>query len=198
MGMRIIVVGASGMLGKAVAAALRAEHYVIPVSRRSAVGVDLTDPSSVDRLFAEVADVDSVVCCAANVPLTPLSALTGAGIATDVQAKMFGQIALTLSAAAQLNSGGSIVLTGGTFVTPIQGSSIGALVNTGLSGFVRSAAAELPRGLRLNLVSPGWISETLTAMGEDPASGTPVSVVADTYRELVEGTAQGTTVVPQS
>ncbi|WP_028938341.1 short chain dehydrogenase [Pseudonocardia spinosispora] len=196
--MRIIVVGASGMLGRAVVAALRDAHDVIPVSRRSAVSVDLADVSSVGRLFTEVADVDSVVCCAANVPLTPLPELTDAGVAADVQAKMFGQVSLTLSAAARLNSGGSIVLTGGTFVTPIRGSSIGALVNTGLSGFVRSAAAELPRGLRLNLVSPGWISETLTAMGEDPASGTPVSVVADAYRALVEGTAQGTTVVPQS
>ena len=32
----------------------------------------------------------------------------------------------------------------------------GALVNAGLEVFVRTAAGELPRGLRLNIVSPGW------------------------------------------
>jgi hypothetical protein len=47
--------------------------------------------------------------------------------------------------------------------------------------------------LRINAVSPGWISETLEAMGKD--GGTPVAAVA--YRTLVEGDANGATVVPR-
>jgi len=112
-------------------------------------------------------------------------------------AKLLGQVALTRRASERLNDGGSITLTGGTFTEPIPGSGLGALVNAGLEGFVRSAAAELPRGLRINVVSPGWISETLEAMGEDGGRGTPVAVVAEAYRALVDGDASGTTVVPR-
>jgi NAD(P)-dependent dehydrogenase (short-subunit alcohol dehydrogenase family) len=40
------------------------------------------------------------------------------------------------------------------------GSAAVSLVNAGLEGFTRAAALELPRGLRANVVSPPWISET--------------------------------------
>jgi NAD(P)-dependent dehydrogenase (short-subunit alcohol dehydrogenase family) len=193
--MKIIVLGATGLVGRAVAAALGARLEVVPVSRGSAVRADLADPGSLDALFARPAD--AVVCCAANVPLRPLAALSEAQVLDDLRAKLLGQVALARRAAAHLPDGGSITLTGGTFGEPIPGSGLGALVNAGLEGFVRSAAAELPRGLRINAVSPGWISETLEAMGEDGGRGTPVAVVADAYRALVEGDATGTTVVPR-
>lgn len=35
-------------------------------------------------------------------------------------------------------------------------------------------------------------------MGQDGARGTPVSDVAAAYRDLIDGTAQGTTIVPGS
>jgi NAD(P)-dependent dehydrogenase (short-subunit alcohol dehydrogenase family) len=117
-------------------------------------------------------------------------------IASDLRSKLLGQVALARRATQHLTDGGSITLTAGTFDTPLPGSSIGALVNAGLQGFVRSAAVELNRGLRMNAVSPGWIRETLQAMGEDGAQATPVSDVAAAYRDLIEGTAQGTTIVP--
>ncbi len=141
--------------------------------------------------------VVAVVCCAANVPLRPLGDLTDEQVLDDLRGKLLGQVALARLAAGRLPDGGSITLTGGTFTEPIPGSGLGALVNAGLEGFVRSAAAELTRGLRLNAVSPGWISETLEAMGEDGHGGTPVAVVAEAYRDLVEGDANGTTVRPR-
>jgi NAD(P)-dependent dehydrogenase (short-subunit alcohol dehydrogenase family) len=93
-----------------------------------------------------------------------------------------------------LRDNGSITLTGGTFESPLAGGSLGALVNSGLSGFVRNAATELPRGLRINLVSPGWIRETLVSLGMDPADGTPAAEVARHYRACVEGSGTGLTV----
>ncbi|SEO53345.1 short chain dehydrogenase [Amycolatopsis saalfeldensis] len=194
--MKIIVLGASGLVGRAVTAALAPRHELVPVSRRSDPKADLTDPASLDELF-ENTTADAVVCCAANVPLRPLADLTEDQVLQDLHGKLLGQVALTRRAAARLADGGSITLTGGTFTEPFPGSSLGALVNAGLAGFVRSAATDLPRGLRINAVSPGWISETLEAMGEDGSRGTPVARVAAAYTELVEGTAQGTTVVPE-
>jgi NAD(P)-dependent dehydrogenase (short-subunit alcohol dehydrogenase family) len=192
---KIIVLGATGLVGRAVVEALEPRHEVAGASRTSAVRADLADPASLDALF-EVGP-DAVVCCAANVPLRPLAELTDEQVVEDLRGKLLGQVALARLAAEHLTGGGSITLTGGTFTEPIPGSGLGALVNAGLEGFVRSAAAELPRGPRINAVSPGWISETLESMGEDGARGTPVAVVAEAYRVLVEGDANGMTVIPR-
>jgi hypothetical protein len=192
---KILLLGATGLVGRAVAAALEARHEIVPVSRTSPLAADLNDPASLDALFETAAD--AVVCCAANVPLRPLAELTDEQVLDDLRAKLLGQVALARRAAGHLPAAGSITLTGGTFTEPIRGSGLGALVNAGLEGFARSAAAELPGGPRINVVSPGWISETLEAMGEDGRGGTPVAVVAEAYRALVEGDANGRTVVPR-
>ena len=189
------MLGATGLVGRAVVEALEPRHEVVGISRTSAVRADLTDPASLDALFDDPAD--AVVCCAANVPLRPLAELTGEQVLDDLRGKLLGQVALARLAVERLGEGGSITLTGGTFDEPIPGSGLGALVNAGLEGFVRSAAAELPGGPRINVVSPGWISETLEAMGEDGGRGTPVAVVVEAYRALVEGDANGTTVIPR-
>jgi NAD(P)-dependent dehydrogenase (short-subunit alcohol dehydrogenase family) len=66
-------------------------------------------------------------------------------------------VSLTRQALRHLRDGGSITLTSGRFEHPIPGSTAGALANAGLEAFVRSAALEMPRGPRINAVSPGWV-----------------------------------------
>lgn len=195
--MKVLVIGATGTLGSAVADALEgASHQVVKASRRGPVRVDLEDPATLDGLFDEVPDLDAVVCCAASGPLVDLAAVTDAEFAAGVQGKLLGQVALARRALRRLRDGGSVTLTGGTFAAPLAGGSLGALVNAGLEGFVTNAAAELPRGLRINLVSPGWVAETLESLGMDPADGTPAAEVARAYVDAVAGTAQGVTVRP--
>ncbi|MFJ8748941.1 short chain dehydrogenase [Streptomyces sp. NPDC102441] len=197
--MKVLVIGATGTIGSAVAGALEvshASHQVVKASRGAPVKVDLDVPSSLDALFGDVPDLDAVVCCAASGPLVDLASVTDAEIADGVRGKLLGQVALVRRAVRHLRDGGSVTLTGGTFSAPLAGGSLGALVNTGLEGFVRNAAPELPRNLRLNLISPGWIKETLESMGADGTGGTPVAEVARAYVTVVEGTAQGLTVRP--
>ncbi|CAG6397896.1 NAD-dependent epimerase/dehydratase [Actinacidiphila cocklensis] len=158
--------------------------------------VNLEVPSSLDALFEELPDLDAVVCCAASGPLVDLVIASDDEIAAGARGKLLGQVALARRAVRHLRDGGSVTLTGGTFAAPLTGGSLGALINTGLEGFVRNAAGELPRNLRINLISPGWIKETLENMGMDSADGTPVSEVARVYVEAVEGTAQGQTMRP--
>jgi len=193
---KVVVIGANGTIGSAVAGALAQRHEVVRASRRGPVRVDLEEPASLDRLFAAVPDLDAVVCCAASGSLVSLESVTDEEFAAGLRGKLLGQVALVQRALAGLRDGGSVTLTGGTFVSPLAGGSLGALVNAGLEGFVRNAAAELPRGLRLNLVSPGWVRETLENMGEDGSQGTPAADVAAAYVEAVEGAAQGQTIVP--
>ncbi|MFE2042623.1 short chain dehydrogenase [Streptomyces sp. NPDC059477] len=189
--MKVLVVGATGMIGGAVADTLEASHEVVRAARRGPVAVDLADPPSLDALFDQVTALDAVVCCAASGPLVDLATVTDDAFEAGVRGKLLGQVALARRALRHLRDGGSITLTGGTFTDPLEHGSLGALVNTGLEGFVRNASAELPRGLRINLISPGWIRETLEAMGLDGGAGTPVTEVARAYADAVEGTGQG-------
>jgi hypothetical protein len=48
----------------------------------------------------------------------------------------------------------------------------------------------------VNVVSPGWVSETLEGMGWSFTRGTPARDVARAYVRAVEGTMQGQTLVP--
>lgn len=187
--MKVIIIGATGVLGSAVGALLEREHEIVRASRRGPVVVDMDDPATIDALFEAVPDADAVVCCAASAPLTPLDADVDAS--SVVQAKLLGQVRLVRQATRRLRDGGSVTLTSGAFDRPIPGAALGALVNAGLEAFVETAAIEMPRGLRVNAVSPGWVSETLVALGMDGADGTPAADVARAYAEAVEGSAQG-------
>ena len=71
------------------------------------------------------------------------------------------------------------------------------MVNAGLEGFVRAAALELPRGIRVNVVSPPWVTETLLALKMDPSLGMPATTVAQAYLASVEGAATGQTIDPR-
>ncbi|QIB44243.1 short chain dehydrogenase [Streptomyces aureoverticillatus] len=192
--MKIVVIGATGTIGSAVAAALEKNHEVVRASRSGPVRVDMDDPASIEALFTAVSGIDAVVCCAASGKLTPLD--SDDDYTQGLQGKLFGQLHLVRQAIGRLRDGGSITLTSGVFERPTPGSSFGALVNAGLDAFVGAAAIEMPRGLRVNTVCPGWVAETLEAMGLDGAEGTPAADVALAYTEAVEGDAQGRTLRP--
>ena len=71
-------------------------------------------------------------------------------------------------------------------------------MNAGLEGFTRAAALEAPRGIRVNVVSPPWVTETLLAMGRPPVPGAlPAAVVARSYVESVEGKITGQVLSPK-
>jgi NAD(P)-dependent dehydrogenase (short-subunit alcohol dehydrogenase family) len=106
--------------------------------------------------------------------------------------------AIACCAASAPQDGGSITLTSGQIPEATPGSAGGALVNAGLEAFVSAAAVEMPRRLRLNAVSPGWVRESLAKLGMDESGGIPAGVVARAYLEAVEGTAQGRTIIPGS
>ncbi|MET9479273.1 short chain dehydrogenase [Streptomyces sp. NPDC006638] len=194
--MKIILIGATGTIGRAVADALTAEHEVVRASRDGSTRVDLEIPASIDGLFATVGTVDAVICCAASGRLTPLVSPSDDEFTLGLKGKLLGQVALLRRAVDHVRDGGSITLTSGTFHEPTPGGSFGALVNAGLEAFVRAAAVEMPRGVRVNVVSPGWVSETLEKLGRDPGGGTPARDVAHAYVEAVMGQMRGQTLTP--
>jgi NAD(P)-dependent dehydrogenase (short-subunit alcohol dehydrogenase family) len=106
--------------------------------------------------------------------------------------KLMGQVNIVRYGMDRINDRGSFTLTSGVLAgEPMPGSATISLVNAGLEGFVRAAALELPRGIRVNVVSPPWVSETLKSMGKDPAAGMPAEQVAAAYVAAVEGQQTG-------
>ncbi len=194
--MKIVVVGGTGLIGGAVVAALSRAHEVIAVSRRSTPHrVDITDPASIAALYAGLGRVDAVVSAAGAAKFGAFSDLTAEDYALGLDSKLMGQVNLVRLGFPSVADGGSFTLTSGVLgKSPTAGSAAISPVNAGLEGFARAAALELPRGIRINVVSPGWLTETLQAMGRDPAQGTPAADVAQAYVTSVEGTGTGRTI----
>jgi NAD(P)-dependent dehydrogenase (short-subunit alcohol dehydrogenase family) len=139
-----------------------------------------------------VGRVDAVVSAAGDGVFRPLLALEDADFALCLGNKLMGQVNLVRFGADLLTDGGSFTLTTGILSRqPMPGSAAISTSNAGLEGFVRAAALELPRGLRINAIAPGWVRETLVAMKMDPDLGLPAAEVARAYVRAVEGSMTG-------
>jgi NAD(P)-dependent dehydrogenase (short-subunit alcohol dehydrogenase family) len=194
--MKVIVIGGGGgTIGGPVADALSARHEVIRVGRTSGdYHADIASKDSIVRLFESVAPFDAVVSAAGLARFRPLEELTDEDFAFTLANKLMGQANLVRLGVKYVNDGGSFTLTGGVLSTePVRGGAAISLVNAGLEGFARGAALELPRGLRINVVSPPWVSETLEEMGQEGSKGMPAAQVAAAYVESVEGRRTGET-----
>jgi NAD(P)-dependent dehydrogenase (short-subunit alcohol dehydrogenase family) len=195
--MRVIVVGATGTIGKAIVQALTPRHEVLAVSRHGEHRVNLEDPNSIDQMYRTLGRVEAVICAAGDAKFAPLAQLTDEDFAFSVRSKLLGQVHVIRFGLAHIAEGGSITVTSGVLATqPIPGSGAVSLVNAGVEGFVRAAALEAPRGIRVNVISPPWITETLQALGMPLSGGLPAAVVARAYLQSLEGNQTGVVLRP--
>ncbi len=177
--MRVMVVGATGTIGRAIVEAFSGRHEVIEVSRKEAKErVDIQDPKSIKDLYRRVGQVDAVVSAAGDAAWAPLADLSDADFDKSLRSKLLGQVNLVRYGVGNVRDGGSF-------------SAAVSLVNSGLEGFVGAAALDLPRSLRINAVSPAWVAETLQKMGQDPKAGIPAKDVARVYVTTLEGKRSG-------
>ncbi|HDS1677213.1 MULTISPECIES: short chain dehydrogenase [Stenotrophomonas maltophilia group] len=196
--MKILLVGASGTLGQAVARQLGQQHQILAAGRHSGeLRVDLTDDASVAELFARTGPVDAVISTAGKLYFGPLQEMTPEQFNIGLQDKLLGQVRLALAAQHHLNAGGSITLTSGIVsAQPIRDGANATSVNAALEGFVRAAALELlPRGLRINVVSPNVLIESMAAYGPYFPGFEAVSAqrAALAFQRAVEGIQSGET-----
>jgi NAD(P)-dependent dehydrogenase (short-subunit alcohol dehydrogenase family) len=196
--MRIIVVGATGTIGGAVVEALASRHEILQVSHKSTpITVDLANPDSIRAMYKATGLVDAVVSTAGLARFSPLAKLSDDDFAFSLSNKLMGQVNLVRFGFDHIQDNGRFVLTSGILArSPMPGSAAISLVNAGLEGFARAAAGEAPRGIRVNIVSPPWVKETLRAMGMDPANGLPAAAVAKAYVRAVEGDENGVVIEP--
>lgn len=191
--MRIVVIGSTGTIGRAVVSHLASRHDVIQVAHsRGDYRVDLESAESIQALFGRIGSVDAVVSCAGEAKFKPLEQLTDEDFAISLHNKLMGQINLVRFGLRAVRDNGSFTLTSGILARqPMQGSAAISPVNAGIEGFVRAAKLELPRSIRINAVSPGWVRETLISLGMDLSGGMPADQVANAYVESVESRRNG-------
>jgi NAD(P)-dependent dehydrogenase (short-subunit alcohol dehydrogenase family) len=193
--MRIVLVGASGTIGQAVAGELGARHEIVAVGSKSGeVRMDMTDAASIRAALAQIGRCDAIVSTAGKVKFAPLADLGEADYWIGLKDKLMGQVNLALLGREHLSDGGSITLTSGVLShDPIRAGSSASMVNGAIDAFVRAAAIELPRALRINSVSPGVLLESMPAYGpffrgHEPVPGARVALA---YAKSVEGARTG-------
>ncbi len=195
--MKILLIGASGTIGSAIAQELAQRHEIVRVGRNSGEEqVDISDSASIRKLFERIGRFDAVVCAAGNVKFAPLAEMTESDFALGLQDKLMGQVNLLLIGKEFANDGASFTFTTGVLShDPIRSGSSASLVNGAIDAFVRAAAIELPRGMRVNSVSPNVLVEAMDSYapyfrGFKPVPATDVALA---YAKSVEGLQTGQT-----
>ena len=154
--MKIIIVGASGAVGNTAVKALESRHEIIQVNRSSGdVQMDIEDIDSIRAMYREVGKVDAVVSAVGHGHFGPVDQMTSEEFMKGINHKTLPQVNLVLEGFEYMNDGGSFTVTSGVLNRdPIRGGACAAAANGALDGFVRGAAVDMPRGIRINCVSP--------------------------------------------
>ncbi len=197
--MRIILVGAAGDIGQAALKELGKTHDIITVGRSSGDHqVDVADLDAVRSLYETVGQFDAVVSCAGDATFAPLVELDQQSFMFGLQQKVMGQVNLVLAGLDLISDGGSFTLTSGVLDRdPIRMGTNAATANGALAGFVKSAALELTRGIRINVVSPGLLDVSVPRYGAWFQGHIPVRSdhVGLAYVKSVEGALTGQVIV---
>lgn len=193
--MKILIVGASGTIGRAVASELGQRHEIITGGRTSGdLQLDITDSGSIRSAYEKVGPLAAVVSAAGNVKFAPFQDMHEADYAIGLEDKLMGQVNLVLIGREYVSEGGSFTLTTGVLDRdPIRQGTSASMVNGAINAFVRAAAIEMPRGQRVNAVSPGVIEEAMEAYGSFFCGFEPVPAAraALAYAKSVEGAQTG-------
>ena len=190
--MRILLIG-RGFIGAAVEKELSSRHEVIALTRNSEPSLDFTDEGAVRNFFESQPKFDAVISCVGHVPFGGFNVLEASDYLKGFEGKILPQVNLTRIATDFLADSGSITLTTGILARyPIVGGTVASMANGAVESFVLAAAPVLPRGLRLNAVSPSLLEENKAVYSAFPGV-VPVSShrVAMAYAQSVEGIQTG-------
>ncbi len=194
--MKIVLVGASGIIGGHLARHFAGQHEIIAASRsNSAHKLDISSLASIRQFLAGCGNFDALISVAGSAPFKALEDLQGQDFEAGIASKMMGQINLVLEGSKYINSGGSFSLISGILAEdPIPRGSVLSTVNGALNSFVKSAARELtPKNIRLNIISPGLLEDSAENLGEAFPGHLPVSAqrVIKAFEKSLFGNGSG-------
>jgi NAD(P)-dependent dehydrogenase (short-subunit alcohol dehydrogenase family) len=191
--MKFLVVGSTGLIGSYVAKTLSKHGTVIGVSRTTQISVDVKDPSSIKSMYEKVGKVDAVASCVGKVAFKPVAELTYEDYLMGLKDKALGQVELVRAGIDFLNDAGSFTLMTGVLARdPIPSGSVAALANGAIESFTLAAAIDLPRGIRINTVSPNVLVEATSYHASFPGfHQVTAQSVADAYVKSILGKQTG-------
>lgn len=179
--MRLLSIGANGTIGKIIHSELAKKHEIISAGRNSGdFRIDLSDSNSIEKLFKEVKNIDACICVAGDCYTGDLLSLDEEKLNIGIKNKLLGQVNLVLIGQKYLNNNGSFTLTSGKMGDkPVKNNISKAIVNGGINSFVLSASLELERGIRINAISPGKVSDI------------PIKHLSNAYSKSIEESING-------
>ncbi len=193
--MKIIIVGGTGTIGRAVVNELAPRHDIVTVGNSSGdFQVDITSEESIKQLYKNVGEFDALISATGKVHFAEFAEFKYDDYQIGLQNKVMGQINLVLIGRDYINDNGSFTLTSGILNRePIVMGSSAAMVNGAIDGFVKGAAIEMPKGQRINVISPTVIAEAMDVYapffrGFEPV---PAATAALAYSKSVEGKQTG-------
>lgn len=160
--MKVILIGASGTIGRHIANALEKDNQVTRVGSKSGdLQVDISDPASIKAMYEKAGPFDALVNVAGDGHFGPLEKMTDADFRVSVNSKLMGQVNLVLIGQHYINPNGSFTLTSGSVGDdPIVFAASLSAVNAAIDGFIRGAAIELKNGVRINAVGPDVVEDS--------------------------------------
>lgn len=106
--MRVLIVGASGTIGRAVVAELGKRHEIISAGRLSGdVRMDITDSRSTRSGLEKVGTIDALVSTTGKVKFAPFANMEVGDYEIGLKDKLLGQVNLVLIGRQYLSDGGS-------------------------------------------------------------------------------------------
>ncbi|HET7115626.1 MAG TPA: short chain dehydrogenase [Hanamia sp.] len=191
--MKALVIGPNGTIGKQVVKLLKGKgHEIIGASRSTSPALDITSTSNIESFYANLGEVDAIICAAGDAAFTFLNKASDDQIQLGIRSKLLGQVNLVRKGLKNLRPGGIFIITGGILAySPIPQTSLIAMVNSGLEGFARAVALELTEGRRIVIVHPDWVAETAASIGMDPMPFPDAAKTAEAYLEALEGAKNG-------
>ena len=133
--MRILVVGASGTIGKEVVKALASGNEIIEASRsHGKIKVDIRDVASIRAMYKSAGKLDAVISAAGSGAWKPLGQLTEQDFADSLGDKLMGQVNVIRYGLESVADRGSITVTSGVLAKAPMPSS-GAISECGTGRF---------------------------------------------------------------
>jgi len=193
--MKVVIIGATGLIGKAVTALLTDKgHEIVQASRNTQPGLNLDDPASIEAFYKTLGEVDAVICTApqGGGGMGPLPGFSDEAIDSYTKSKLLGQVNLVRKGLSNVRPGGAFILTGGmSGFLPLPKSSISGMLNIALDKFVSRVAPELQDGRRIVIVHPPAVRELAVKLGMDGSRLPNAATVAETYLKAMEDTNTG-------
>ncbi len=193
--MKIVIIGGNGTIGKKVTEHFSEAQETLVAGRSGGdISVDIADKSSIKKMFESVKNIDAVICVAGEAKWDTFENLSEEDFYVGIKSKLMGQINLTRIGQNYLKEGGSITLTTGILADdPVVLTASAAMVNGGIHSFVKAAALEMKRGIRLNVVSSGLVEDAVDKYQDyfPGHNAIPMAKVVNGYVRAAQGKGNG-------